>query len=89
MEEDNFLRNIQRHYRRLKRKRTSSRAASLAWMEQEGLTPVKVIAKNTRTDELETIVLMIQIYVRKMEGRSGPMCTLGQDDTHQPGRGGS
>ena len=44
----------EQHYRRLKRQRTSSCAASL---EQEGLTPVKVIARNTRTDELETIVL--------------------------------
>ena len=47
----------ERHYRRLKRKRTTSCAASLAWMEKEGLTPVKVIAKNTRTDQLETILL--------------------------------
>ena len=37
-------------------KRTTSCATSLAWMEKEGLTPVKVIAKNTQTDQLQTIV---------------------------------
>lgn len=37
-------------------KRTTSCATSLAWMEKEGLTPVKFIAKNTQTDQLETIV---------------------------------
>ena len=46
----------ERRYRRLKRKRTSC-AASLAQMEKAGLTPVKVIATNTQTDQLETIVL--------------------------------
>ncbi len=43
----------ERHLRRLKRKRTQSCCASLAWMEEEGLKPMKVVIENHKTKKKE------------------------------------
>ena len=43
-----------RHQQRLKKIRTGSCAASLAWLENEGLTPVEVVVHDPLTKKLDT-----------------------------------
>ncbi len=46
-----------RHVQRLKRQRTQSCAASLSWLELEGLKPLSVVVENKETKKTETIVM--------------------------------
>ena len=68
----------ERHCRQLKRQRTSSCAASLAWMEQEGLTPVEIIVRSTQTNKLETIQVCVKLCVSKVKilARRMSMCLI-------------
>ena len=51
------MNNTDRHLRRLKKQCTIASLASLAWLESEGLKPIKVEVLNSKTKELETITL--------------------------------
>ena len=45
----------------MKQQRVSEYAAALSWMEEEGLTPIKVVALNSRTNQVEHITLRSDI----------------------------
>jgi len=47
----------ERHLRRVKKKRTASCVASLAWLEGEDYIPLKLTVQNRQTGALETLVL--------------------------------
>ena len=47
----------ERHMRRLKKQRTTSCCASLAWLEKEGYKPVKLEIQSIESGKTETIVL--------------------------------
>ena len=47
----------ERHSRRLKRHRADTCCASLGWLEKEGYVPLKLEALNTKTGDVEAIVL--------------------------------
>ena len=53
----------QRHKRRLRSQRADGCSASLAWMEQEGYQPLKVLALNIQTCETEMIDLRRDLEV--------------------------
>lgn len=46
-----------RHQRRVKKQRVTECTASLSWLEDEGLTPVKVIVMNNEDNQLHSITL--------------------------------
>ena len=51
----------ERHDRRIKKQRALECAAALSWMEDEGLMPVKVVALNSNTNQMESIILRADI----------------------------
>lgn len=52
---------LKRHERRLKKQRVSECTSVLAWLEDEGLTPVKVVVMNKETQQLDSILLRSDI----------------------------
>ena len=50
-----------RHQRRIKRQRVSECSAALSWLEDEGLTPVKVVVMDKETNQLDSIILRSEI----------------------------
>lgn len=50
-----------RHQRRVKKQRVTECTASLSWLEDEGLTPVKVIVMNNEDNQLHSITLRTDI----------------------------
>ena len=46
-----------RHERRVKKQRLSECAASLTWLQEEGMTPVQVVVVNSETSKVQRITL--------------------------------
>ena len=46
-----------RHEHRVKKQRVSECAASLTWLQEEGMTPVQVVVVNSETSEIQRITL--------------------------------
>ena len=46
-----------RQERRIKKRRVEECAAALSWLEEDGLTPVKITVVNSQTQQLESITL--------------------------------
>jgi hypothetical protein len=46
-----------RHERRVKKQRVSESAASLTWLQEEGMTPVQVVVVNSETSKVQCITL--------------------------------
>ena len=47
----------ERHECRVKKQRVSECAASLTWLQEEGLTPVQIVVVNSETSEVQRITL--------------------------------